>query len=151
MPEESASVGRPSAYRAELAEQACKLCELGATDLEVADFFKVSVRTLYRWQAEHAEFCQALKSGKASADDRVERSLYHRAVGYSHDAVKVFQYQGEPVIVPYREHVPPDVGAATLWLKNRRKDVWRDKIDHEHADKDGAPLVPILNVTIGKP
>lgn len=34
-------MARPSKYRPEFVEQAEKLCKLGATDLEVADFFEV--------------------------------------------------------------------------------------------------------------
>lgn len=124
-------IGRPSGFQPEYANKAEKLCALGATDLEVADFFEVDISTITRWQNKYPEFCAALRVGKSACDDRVERSLYHRAVGYSHQAVKILQFQGSPVIVPYREHVPPDVGAATLWLKNRRKDVWRDKFDHD--------------------
>jgi hypothetical protein len=58
------------------------------------------------------------------ADDRVVRSLYQRSVGYSCEAVKIFMPAGakQPVYVPYREHVPPDTAAASLWLRNRRKD-----------------------------
>lgn len=119
-------MARPTLYKAEFAEQARKLCELGATDEEVADFFKVSARTVYRWQAVNEEFCQALKAGKVSADDRVERSLYHRAVGYTYDSEKVFQHQGDVVRASTREHVPPDTTAAIFWLKNRRPGEWRD-------------------------
>lgn len=125
--------GRPSTYKPEFVAQAQKLCALGATDVELADFFGVSDRTIYRWQAEHEEFCQALKAGKDSADERVERSLYHKAVGYSYDAVKIFQHQGQIIEAPYREHVPPSDTAAIFWLKNRRKDDWRDKQEHEHS------------------
>jgi hypothetical protein len=78
-PEPSNPEGRPSKYRPEYAEQAKTLCEYGATDIEIAKFFKVSGRTIYRWQIEFPEFCQALKIGKSVSDDRVERSLYHRA------------------------------------------------------------------------
>ena len=49
---ESASkrrIGRPPAYKAAFAGQAKKLCRLGATDLELADFFAGDVRTIYRW------------------------------------------------------------------------------------------------------
>ena len=62
-----------------------------------------------------------------AADDRVERSLYARATGYSYDAVKIFHTKdGKIIKVPYTEHVPPDVGAICFWLKNRRPDRWRD-------------------------
>ena len=74
--------------------------------------------------------------------DRVERSLYHRAIGFSYNAVKIFMPAGakQPVYAPYREHVPPDTAAASLWLRNRRKDEWRDKQSHQHAGPDGGPI-----------
>ena len=84
---------------------------------------------------EHEEFSSALKKGKDPADSRVERSLYHRAIGYSYDAVKIFMPAGKdkPVIVPYREHVPPDTVACIFWLKNRRREEWRDKQEVDHS------------------
>ena len=144
--------GRPSSYKPEFAEQAVKLCQLGATDAELADFFKVTTVTIWRWQSAHVEFCNALKRGKDAADERVERSLYARATGYTHDAVKIFMPAGakKPVYAAYQEHVPPDVTAQIFWLKNRRRDEWRDKQEHEHTGKDGAPLVPVINLT-GRP
>ena len=32
----------------------------------------------------------------------------------------------KPVIVPYIEHVPPDVPAGIFWMKNRDPQNWRD-------------------------
>ncbi len=129
--------GRPTAYKPEFATQAEKLCELGATDIELADFFGVSPRLINYWKHQHPKFLQSLKTGKASLDERVERSLYHRAIGYSFDAVKIFppRGKGKPVLVPYREHVPPDTTACIFWLKNRRQQQWRDvhKIEHGQA------------------
>lgn len=125
--------GRPTAYKDKYAVQAEKLCALGATDLELADFFDVDVRTIYRWKHDHADFCQALIVGKDALDDRVERSLYQRAVGYSFNSEKLFHYQGAITRAETVEHVPPDPGAALSWLKNRRGDKWRDKVDHEHG------------------
>jgi hypothetical protein len=118
--------GRPSSFKPEFIEQARKLCELGATDEEVAAFFDVSTRTIYRWQSANEGFCQSLKAGKVAADERVERSLYHRAVGYTFDSEKVFQFQGQIVRTPTKEHVPPDTTAAIFWLKNRKPSEWRD-------------------------
>ena len=141
--------GRPSKYKPEYAEQAKKLCDLGATDEDLADFFEVGIRTIANWKAEHSEFLQALKSGKDSADDRVERSLYQRAVGYSYDAIHFSSFQGAVTETLYRAHVPPDVTAQIFWLKNRRRDEWRDKQEHEHTGANGAPLVPVINFAIG--
>lgn len=127
--------GRPSDYREEFAVQAEKLCLLGATDMEIADFFEVTDRTIYRWKHAHPEFCQALKAGKEKADERVERSLYQRAIGYTHEAVKIFMPANAdaPVYAPYREQFPPDTTAGIFWLKNRRPDSWRDKQEHAHS------------------
>lgn len=133
--------GRPTDYKPEYAEQARKLCELGATDIEIADFFDVDVRTVYRWKHREPEFCQALCVGKESLDARVERSLYNRAVGYSFDSEKVFNYQGEIVRAPTREHVAPDPSAAMHWLKNRQPDKWRDKQEVEHSG--GVRMIPV--------
>jgi hypothetical protein len=130
--------------------QAKKLCEYGLTDDELADFFGVATRTIYRWQAQHEEFCQSLKVGKAAPDERVERSLYHKAVGYTFESEKIFNYQGEIVRTKCIEHVPPDTTAAIFWLKNRRKEEWRDR--QEVTGADGAPLMqPVINVTTTGP
>lgn len=121
--------GRPSGYKPEFAKQAAKLCKLGATDKELADFFEVDTATIYRWRNEHKEFCEAVIVGKERADERVERSLYNRAVGYTYESEKVFQFQGNIIRAPTLEHVPPDPGAALNWLKNRQGERWRDKHD----------------------
>ena len=139
--EASAGKGRPTLYKPEFAAQAEKLCNLGATDYELADFFGVDTRTIYRWRNTHDDFCQAVRAGKERLDERVERSLYQRAVGYSYESEKVFQFQGQIVRAGTVEHVPPDPGAAFNWLKNRKPDEWRDKQHQEITGKDGEPLV----------
>lgn len=138
--------GRPTKYRAEFAEQARQLCQHGFTDQELATFFKVDVATLYRWKIKHPNFCEAIKTGGAPSDERVERSLYQRAIGYEVDAVKIMQHQGEEIIVPYRQHIPGEVGAAIFWLKNRRRKSWKDKSDLGLTDDEGKTIVPVLNV-----
>lgn len=103
----------------------------GATDYDLANFFQVDMTTIWRWQSAHPEFCNSIKVGKGAPDDRVERSLYQRAVGYSYNAVKIMQFQGQVVKEEYVEHVPPDPGAAMQWLKNRRPKEWQDVKKHE--------------------
>lgn len=132
-PQGAANTGRPSKYSPEFAVQAEKLCRLGATDMEIADFFEVEVRTIYRWKAQFEEFCQALKVAKAEADERVERSLYARATGYEHDEVDIRVIAGDIVQTPIRKYYPPDTTAAIFWLKNRKPAQWRDKQELEHS------------------
>jgi hypothetical protein len=126
-------MGRPSKFKEEFIPQAEKLCKLGATDMEIADFFGVEVRTLYRWKAENEQFCQALKAGKDVADERVERSLFARANGYEHDETDIRVVGGEIVQTPIRKFYPPDTTACIFWLKNRRPAEWRDKVEQEHS------------------
>lgn len=145
MTDEAPVTGRPTEYQPEYAVQAEKLCLLGATDSEIAEFFNVSVRTIHRWKLEHEEFCHSIKSGKEKADERVERSLYQKATGYDYTEeqaikIKVEQHKEEVEVVQVNKHAPADTTAAIFWLKNRRKDQWRDKQEHELTGKDGVPL-----------
>lgn len=133
--------GRPTSFKPEYVKQAAKLAKLGATDIEIADFFNVSEQTINSWKNQFPEFLESLKAGKEESDQRVERSLYRRALGYEHDTVKIFcSKDGDVTQVPYREIVPPDTTACIFWLKNRKKDEWRDKVEQEVTGKDGGPI-----------
>lgn len=124
--------GRKPDYKPEMCEQVRNYCELGATDREIAEYLDVHVSQIYRWKNRYKEFNEAMKAGKEAADDRVERAFYNRAVGYDHDAVKIFCTKETGVVeVPFIEHHPPDVTAGIMWLKNRRPDKWRDKQEHK--------------------
>lgn len=117
--------GRPTVYEEKFAAQAKLLASLGATDMEQAQFFGVSIRTLHRWKIERPEFRKALEMGKDEADDKVEKSLYQRATGYTFDSEKILVVEGEVQRLETLEHVPPDTKAALAWLYNRRPDKWR--------------------------
>jgi hypothetical protein len=142
--------GRKTVYTPRMAVLARKCCERGMTDIEVADMLGIGLATLYRWKAEHPAFSRVFKLGKAEADDRVERSLYSRAVGYDYIAEKATMTRHGPKTMRYQAHVPPDTAAAVWYLKNRRPDRWRDAHRHEHiaspydAIEDPAELRALL-------
>jgi hypothetical protein len=118
--------GRPSKYKTEYARQAKKLCELGATDLDLAEFFQVNPSTIYEWKAKYKLFSKALKVGKDVPDIKVERSLYQRAVGYSVVETKIATFNGQITDqVDIIKQYPPDTTACIFWLKNRRPDEYR--------------------------
>ncbi len=125
--------GRPTKYRDQYAHEAGKLCLLGATDGEMADFFNVNERTINLWKDVHPEFYHSIHAGKMKADAEVASRLYNRAMGYEHEAVKIFNDDGQPLIVPYIERFPPDTQAASLWLRNRQPAKWRDKQEIAHS------------------
>ena len=143
--------GRPTKYKPEFVAQAQKLCKLGATDLELADFFGVTDRTVYRWAQAHPEFCQALKAGKDEADERVERSLYMKAVGFEREEVKIFMPANaeKPVYAPFIAYHAPDTTAALFWLKNRRPGEWRDKQEIDHRSPDGTMTPQRIEIVSG--
>lgn len=126
----SRKVGRPTDYDPEYNEQARKLCLLGATDEELADFFGVTEQTINNWKIAHPEFFESIKEGKERADSEVASKLFHRACGYSHEAVQIAvdAKTGKDHAVPYIKHYPPDTAAGIFWLKNRRKKDWREKV-----------------------
>jgi hypothetical protein len=55
-----------------------------------------------------------MAKGKIAADAEIADKLYHRARGYSHEAVKIFMPAGAnaPVYAPCVEHYPPDTQAS---------------------------------------
>lgn len=134
--------GRPSAFDPKMCEQAYRLCLLGATDKQMADFFEVSEVTLNAWKKKHPEFLKSLNAGKQQADSEVGQSLFQRAMGYSHPEEKVFCNKGEIVRADTVKHYPPDTTACIFWLKNRQKENWRDR--HEVTGDDGGPLSVLI-------
>lgn len=147
-PEGYAGKGRPSAFKPEYIEQAYNYALLGATDVQMAAFFGVSEQTLNTWKAKHPDFLESLNKGKAQADARVAQSLFHRACGYSHPEDKIFNNDGNPMVVATTKHYPPDTTAGIFWLKNRQKENWRDKVDHEHTGKNGG-AIEFINTILG--
>lgn len=126
--------GRDSAYQPEYADQARKLCLLGFTDEELAKFFGVSVRTIYRWKEGYPAFRHAIALGKEYADAEVADSLYRRATG-EHVVIEkaVKNSDGSYEKIELKQFVPGEVAAQRLWLLNRRRANWRDKQDIEHS------------------
>lgn len=142
--EKGRAAGRPSAYRPEFAEQAYKLCLLGATDAKLAEFFNVSESTLNLWKKQSPEFSESMARGKDRADAEIAESLFHRAKGYSHPEVDIRVVDHAIVQTPLIKHYPPDTPAASLWLRNRQPKLWRDKIDAELTGAGGGPLQVIV-------
>jgi hypothetical protein len=121
----------PSKYRAEFPEQARKVCLLGATNDDMAEFFGVSATTIDTWLRDKPEFAEAVREGKRGADERVANALFHRALGYSHAEEKIFCHEGTIVRAETTKQYAPDTVACIFWLKNRRPDQWRDRHEHD--------------------
>ena len=101
----------------------------GGTVEQLVDILGVSKDTLYRWKKRYPEFCESWRQGQYDPTAKVEGALYKRAIGYEEDSVKIFQYEGMPVIVDYIKKYPPDVNAAIKWLQNHDPTHWKQKQD----------------------
>ena len=133
--------GRPSKINSIDFKKVEYLAELGLTDEQMAKVFDISGETLRRYK-ENPEFCVALKKGKEISDNKVERSLYERANGYTHPEEKIFcNADGNVTKVQTLKHYPPDPASMIFWLKNRKPEQWRDRLNHEHTGKNGQPIV----------
>ena len=100
--------GAPSKYNNDMNEQVTKLCLLGATDEDLANFFDVCKATINNWKKDYPEFLDSIKEGKENADAKVAQSLYNTALS-------------------------GNTTAQIFWLKNRRSKVWRDKQEIDHT------------------
>ncbi|QNA83968.1 hypothetical protein G4G27_08185 [Sphingomonas sp. So64.6b] len=129
---------RPSTFKPAYVRQAKELYAQGLTDRELAAVFGVSRSTIFRWRAAYPEFAEATKLGKDVADDRVERALYERAIGYEEEAVRIYHPAGteEPVIVRYKREVRPDTTAALQWLRARRPGIWARPMPPPEEEKN---------------
>ncbi len=121
--------GRPSLYDEAMNDQATKLALLGMTDSEMAKFFGVAQSTFYEWMNLYPAFSEAVYAGKTAADAEVAYSLYRRATGVVYEVEKLRKNkEGETEVVKLKVSEPPETGAAKLWLTNRRRQNWSEKI-----------------------
>jgi hypothetical protein len=131
--------GRPSKYNPAFNQQAEKLCKLGATDKELADFFEVNEDTINEWKKVYPSFSVSVREGKICADVQVANALFdgcHDRIVIEQQAFKVKEVKwlnGKRVeketveMVPVEKVIPADFRNQQFWLKNRQKDKWRDK------------------------
>ncbi len=132
-------------YKPEHAEKAEGLALLGLTNEQIAWAFDITSTTIYDWIQRYPEFKQALWNGREGADEKVARSLFQRAVGYSHpsEEIKVLSSgnNGGSFVerVPIVKQYPPETTAAIFWLKNRRRDTWKnDPAANDDSDPQDA-------------
>lgn len=126
-------MGRKAIWSDEFAGLAKDLCLLGATDVDLAKHFDVSITTINNWKKKHATFRLALKAGKFVADAKVAASLFQRATGFSCEETDVRVIDKKVVLTTYTKNYPPDTTAAMFILQNRHKELWRMRQEFEHS------------------
>ena len=120
-------MGRPSKLSPTIKATAGTLAKLGLTDSAMAKALGISRSTLALYKVGDPSFSDLLRAGKAEADSAVVESLHKRAVGF---------------FDPTGEYHPPHVGAATVWLRARMPEQFRDVTRAELTAAEGKPLIP---------
>jgi transcriptional regulator with XRE-family HTH domain len=132
--------GRPSKYETDVKPKLHLIegwARNGLTLEQIASNLGISVPSLIKYREQHVELFEALKSGKDEADIEVENALYKAATGYYYEEETVTP-SGRKVTV--RRYEKPNTTAMIFWLKNRKREVWRDKQDIEHTGENGGPM-----------
>jgi len=152
--------GRPTKFKEEYIHQARVAFGEGFTDVKFCKMLNIGRRTFNDWRQAHEEFSKAVQEGKDEFDtDRVEASLKKRANGYSFtettreiEKIEIDEETGKEkptyrITKKVSKHVSPDTTAAIFWLKNRRRERWKDIKATEISGADGGP-VPIRYVDV---
>ena len=117
----------------------------GLNEMQIAHNCGINRDTLYEWKKKYPEISKALNRGKEVVDYEVENALLRRALGYEYTEVTVEESDRGAKRRESTKHMAPDVGAQTLWLKNRRPDKWREKPREDAGaagDESGVVLLP---------
>ena len=78
----------------------------GLTDEQIAHNMGIVTSTFYEWKKKYPKFSEVLKKNKEVVDLEVENALLKSALS-------------------------GNITAQIFWLKNRRKQQWRDKVEVE--------------------
>lgn len=125
-------------YGMTLVELLQHFAKAGMTIPEMAEALEITEPTLNRWIAEIPAVKEALHKGREIADAKVAASLYRRAIGgFEQRETQIIRNADDEIVrkVETVKVLPPDPGAIAFWLKNRRPDLWRDKVEHDVTGK----------------
>ena len=105
----------------------------GLTDEQIAKNIGINRTTLYDWKKKEVNIADALKKGKEVIDFEVENALLKRALGYEYEEET---YENGILTKKVKKQVAPDTTAQIFWLKNRKKEQWREKVEVVKTDED---------------
>ena len=105
----------------------------GLTDEQIAKNIGINRTTLYDWKKKEVNIADALKKGKEVIDFEVENALLKRALGYEYEEET---YENGILTKKVKKQVAPDTIAQIFWLKNRKKEQWREKVEVVKTDED---------------
>ena len=108
----------------------------GLFDKQICKNMGVSEATLTNYKRKYPEIKEALRKGKEVVDIEVENAMFKRAIGYT-ITINEQKIDKDGFVHDLKRdvHIPGDVTAQIFWLKNRKRQQWRDKVEVEKAEK----------------
>ena len=108
----------------------------GLTDEQIAKNIGINRTTLYDWKKKEVNRADAWKRGKEVIDFEVENALLKKALGYT-ITIKEERLDKDGCVHTLEKdvHIPPDTTAQIFWLKNRKPNNWKDRIETDE-DKE---------------
>ena len=104
------------------------------TRRELAEKIGISPATLAKWENAYPEIAEAVRCGREITDISVENAILKKALGFpTKEVKKVIKADGQEEITTVYKSVPPDLPAASVWLKNRCPEKWRDKPENNNS------------------
>lgn len=130
-----------------------RLCLLGMTNAQLAEWFAKDISTINHWYKTNPRFAQAVDKGRKHADGKVAEALYRTAMGFEHESFKFFkipvtekEYDEDGNVIKeisyhkivkkrYTKKYKPDTKAALKFLAARNRNTWGEsyKVEHKHA------------------
>lgn len=104
----------------------------GLDNQQIAGNIGISRQTLYKWMKKNPHIENALRVGKDTADRQVENAMFKNAIGYDYEEEMI---TNDGRVVKVKKHARANVNAQIFWLKNRKPEKWRDKVEQsiEHS------------------
>lgn len=99
----------------------------GLSQEQVAHNIGISKATLYEWIKKYPDFSDAIKKSREVVDYEVENALFKSATGF---------WEGG-------KYYPPVPASLIFWLKNRKPELWKDKVVNAQ-EIDVEDLTPLI-------
>jgi len=142
---------KQSKYNKKTVERICKLISKDSyTIAEVCAMVGISERCYYDWQANNAEFADAIKKARDQFDETLikeaKESLRKLVSGYEVEETKVVytDANGKPKIkekTSVKKHFQPNTAAVIFTLTNKASDEYKNRQNTELTGKDGKDLI----------